>query len=83
MTFLHDLDVKTVPIAVVGNLEQKGGVVLAASPAMKKRFRVKTGRRLFEILSHPDIKLFVPQMSCFLDMSMTVTSSLHKYAQLT
>lgn len=38
---LHDLDVRTVPIAVVGNFEQKGSVVLAASPAMKKDFAFK------------------------------------------
>lgn len=76
---LHDLDVRTVPIAVVGNLEQKGSVVLAASPAMKKRFRVKTGTRLFEIPNHPDIKIFEPKMQYFLEMSIAVTNILHKY----
>lgn len=76
---LHDLDVRSVPIAVVGNLEQKGSVVLAASPAMKKRFRVKTGTRLYEIPNHPDIKIFEPKMQYFLDMSMAVTNILHKY----
>ena len=76
---LHDLDVRTVPIAVVGNLEQKGSVVLAASPAMKKRFRVKTGTRLFEIPNHPDIQIFEPKMQYFLEMSMAVTNILHKY----
>ncbi|MEK3955285.1 Y-family DNA polymerase [Psychrobacillus sp. FSL K6-1464] len=76
---LHDLDVRTVPIAVIGNLEQKGSVVLAASPAMKKRFRVKTGTRLFEIPNHPDIKIYEPKMQYFLEMSMAVTNILHKY----
>ena len=76
---MHDLDVRTVPIAVVGNLEQKGSVVLAASPAMKKRFRVKTGTRLFEIPNHPEIKIFEPKMQYFLEMSMAVTNILHKY----
>ena len=76
---LHDLDVRTVPIAVVGNLEQKGSVVLAASPAMKKRFQVKTGTRLFEIPNHPDIKIFEPKMQYFLEMSLAVTNILHKY----
>jgi DNA polymerase V len=46
MASLHNLDVHKVPIAVVGNLERTGSVVLAASPPMKKRFRVKTGNRL-------------------------------------
>jgi DNA polymerase V len=68
-----------VPIAVVGNLERKGSVVLAASPPMKKRFRVKTGTRLYEIPYHPDINLFNPKMSYFLEMSMAITHILHKY----
>ncbi|MEK3977909.1 UV damage repair protein UvrX [Psychrobacillus sp. FSL K6-2836] len=77
---LHDLDVRTVPIAIVGNFEQKGAVVLAASPPMKKRFGVKTAStRLHEIPSHPDIRLFEPKMQYFLEMSMAVTNILHKY----
>jgi len=79
MAVLHDLDVKMVPIAVVGSLDQKGSVVLAASPAMKKRFGVKTGTRLFEIPNSPEIKLFEPKMGYFLKMSMAVTEILHKY----
>ena len=79
MASLHNLDVQKVPIAVVGNLERKGSVVLAASPPMKKRFRVKTGTRMYEIPHHPDIKLFDPKMSYFLEMSMAVTRILHKY----
>jgi len=79
MAVLHDLDVKTVPIAVVGSLDQKGSVVLAASPAMKKQFGVKTGTRLFEIPNSPEIKLFEPKMGYFLNMSMAVTEILHKY----
>ena len=79
MATLHNLDVQTVPIAVVGNFKQKGSVVLAASPPMKKRFRIKTGNRLFEIPSHPEIRLFEPKMSYFLKMSMAITGILHKY----
>lgn len=80
MAVLHNLDVKTVPITVVGSLDQKGSVVLAASPAMKKRFGVKTGTRLFEIPNSPEIRLFEPKMGYFLNMSMAVTEILHKYA---
>lgn len=79
MASLHNLDVRTVPIAVVGNFKQKGSVVLAASPSMKKRFCVKTGTRLFEIPNHPDIRLFEPKMSFFIEMSMSITRILHKY----
>jgi len=79
MATLHNLDVQTVPIAVVGSFKQSGSVVLAASPPMKKRFRIKTGNRLFEIPSHPEIRLFEPKMAHFLDMSMAITRILHKY----
>ncbi|MER2005855.1 MAG: UV damage repair protein UvrX [Psychrobacillus sp.] len=77
---LHDLDVRKVPIAVVGNLQQKGSVVLAASPVAKKKFNVRTGTRLYEIPNHPDIQLFEPKMKYFIQMSMAVTQILHKYA---
>lgn len=76
---LHNLDARTVPIAVVGNLQHRGSVVLAASPAMKKRFRIKTGNRLFEIPHHPEIRLFEPKMAYFIEMSMAITKILHRY----
>lgn len=79
MATLHNLDVRTVPIAVVGNLQHKGSVVLAASPAMKKRFRIKTSNRLYEIPRHPEIRLFEPKMEYFLEMSMSIAKILHKY----
>lgn len=50
------LDVMEEAIAIIGNLEQKGSVMLAASPRMKKEFGVKTGTR-FEIPNHPQIRL--------------------------
>ena len=76
---IYGLDVMKVPIAVVANLEQRGSVVLAASPPMKKRFSVKTGTRLYEIPKHPEIRLFHPQMNYFLEMSMKINAILHKY----
>lgn len=67
---LENLDVMKVPIAIVGNFQQKGSVVLAASPPMKKRFNIRTGSRLYEIPPHPDIRLFEPKMAFFIRMSM-------------
>lgn len=77
MASLHNLDVMKVPIAVVGNFEQKGSVVLAASPPMKKRFGIKTGSRLYEIPKHPDIRLFEPKMEYFVRVSMEITRLLN------
>ncbi|MGE7623168.1 hypothetical protein ACQKMD_08970 [Viridibacillus sp. NPDC096237] len=42
---LENLDVMKTPIAVVGNFNQKGSIVLAASSMMKTRFQVKMGKR--------------------------------------
>lgn len=79
MASLAHLDVMKEAIAVVGNLQQKGSVVLAASPLMKKRFQVKTGTRLYEIPQHPDIHLFEPKMEYFINVSVEITKLLNSY----
>ncbi|MET1013042.1 MAG: UV damage repair protein UvrX [Paenisporosarcina sp.] len=73
------LDVMNTPIAIIGNQEQKGSVVLAASPPLKKEFGVKTGNRLFEIPDHPDIRIIEPKMGFFVDVSMEITRLLSEY----
>lgn len=73
IALIENLDVKKVPIAVIANFDQKGSVVLAASPPMKERFNIKTGSRKFEIPDHPDIRLFEPKMEFFIQMSMEIT----------
>ena len=79
IALLEGLDVMNVPIAVIANFEQKGSVVLAASPAMTKRFRIKTGHRRFDIPDHPDIRLFEPKMAYFLDMSVAITKLIETF----
>lgn len=79
IAMLEGLDVLKEPIAVIGNFEQPGSVVLAASPVMKEKFKIKTGNRRYEIPKHPDIKLFEPKMSFFLDMSMAITRLIAQY----
>lgn len=74
------LDPLEVCLAVVGNQERKGSVVLAASPMMKKRFGVRTGTRLFEIPDHQDILLVEPKMKLYLQKSMAITELLARYA---
>lgn len=76
---IENLNVMEVPIAIVGNFQQKGSVVLAASPPMKKRFNIRTGSRLYEIPPHPDIRLFEPRMSFFIQMSMEITRLINEY----
>ena len=79
IALLEGLDVMQVPIAVIANFEQPGSVVLAASPPMTERFRIKTGNRRFEIPDHPDIRLFEPKMSFFLEMSIAITKLIETF----
>lgn len=73
------LDPLSCHLAVVGNTDQKGSVVLAASPAMKKDFNIKTGSRLFEIPEDPRIKIRNPKMGLFVRMSTEITKLLFRY----
>jgi len=75
----NGLDVMQEAIAVIGNLDQKGSVVLAASPRMKKEFGVKTGTRLFEIPDDSNIRLIEPKMKFFVDISMEITRLINQY----
>lgn len=75
----NGLDVMKTPIAVIGNLERKGSIVLAASPKMKKDFGVKTGTRLFEIPDDPTIVLIEPKMEFFVRISMEIARLLGEY----
>ncbi|MBI6865908.1 DNA polymerase thumb domain-containing protein [Lysinibacillus fusiformis] len=79
VAMLHGLDILETPVAVVANFDQPGSVVLAASPLMKEKFKIKTGSRRYEIPKHPDIKLFEPKMSFFIQMSMNITKLLSNY----
>lgn len=73
------LDAMEDAICVVGDLNRKGSVVLAASPRMKKEFGVKTGTRLFEIPDHPDIHLIEPKMELFVKVSMEISRLFEQY----
>ncbi len=76
---LEGLDVMETPIAIIGNKERKGGVVLAASPPLKKRFGIKTGMRLFEIPDDPAIRLIEPSMEFYISVSMEIAHLLNQY----
>ena len=66
-------------VAVVGDLERSGSIVLAASPKMKKEFGIKTGSRLFEIPKDPRITLVEPQMATYIRISKEITRLFHRY----
>ncbi|TFE03151.1 DNA polymerase thumb domain-containing protein [Jeotgalibacillus salarius] len=66
-------------IAIVGNQEQKGSVILAASPLVKKEFGVRTGSRLHEIPNRKDIQLIEPDMGRYLQLSTEITKLFSRY----
>lgn len=72
----------TTLLAVVGDPERKGSVVLAASPQLKAQFRIKTGNRLFEIPSDPRIWIVPARMGVYLNVSMAITKMLNRFAPI-
>ncbi len=66
-------------IAIVGDKERKGSIVLASSPKMKSEFGIKTGSRLFEIPEDPRIQLLEPKMETYLRISMEISHVFHRY----
>lgn len=72
------LDPMKTKLAVVGNTQRQGSVVLAATPPLKK-LGIKTGSRLFEIPHRSDIYITNPQMRTYLNTSTRISSILLNY----
>ncbi|QFT89608.1 DNA polymerase IV [Bacillus sp. THAF10] len=73
------LDPLTCYLAVVGNTERQGSVVLAASPMLKKDFGIKTGSRCFEIPKDERIHIVNPKMATYLRISTEITRLFNRY----
>ncbi|ONK21833.1 UV damage repair protein UvrX [Siminovitchia sp. FSL H7-0308] len=76
---MHGLDPLECYLAVVGNLQQPGSVVLAASPRLKKDYGIQTGSRLFEIPTDKNIRRVEAKMALYLRVSMEITRLLNRY----
>ena len=66
-------------LAVVGDKERQGSVVLAASPKLKKEFGIKTGSRRYEIPDDPRIIIVNPKMGTYMRISVEITRVFHRY----
>lgn len=69
-------------LAVIGDKNKKGSVVLAASSALKKKYGIKTANRLFEIPENDEIILAEANMELYLDISMQITKIFNSYLPL-
>ncbi|NSL50429.1 Y-family DNA polymerase [Calidifontibacillus erzurumensis] len=73
------LDPLTCYLVVVGDINQQGSIVLAASPKMKSEFGIKTGNRLFEVPNDPRIKIVDASMASFLKTSTDITKLFYQF----
>ncbi|WP_286229067.1 DNA polymerase thumb domain-containing protein [Neobacillus mesonae] len=76
---MEGLDPLDCYIAIVGDKERQGSVVLAASPKLKKEFGIKTGSRLFEVPKDPRIRIVEPKMATYLRISTEITRVFNRY----
>ena len=76
---IQGLDPLNCYLAVVGDKNRQGSIVLAASPLMKSEFGIKTGNRMFEIPKDERIILEEPKMATYLRISTEITRLFHRY----
>lgn len=69
-------------LAIVGDKQRTGSVVLAASPRLKKDFGIKTGSRMFEIPNDPRILVEEPKMATYMRISTEITRLFHRYVPM-
>lgn len=72
----HPMEAK---IAVVSRPESKGGLVLAASPLVKKEYGIKTGSRVMEFPRNHDIEIVPPQMDLYIRKNRAILDIFLKY----
>ncbi|RKD24388.1 hypothetical protein BEP19_08320 [Ammoniphilus oxalaticus] len=77
---LLGLDPLTTYLAVVGDPERSGSIVLAASPALKRDFGVKNVSRFFELPRDPRIQIVKAKMGKYLEVSVEITKILGRFA---
>lgn len=69
-------------IAVVSKPDSNGGLVLAASPRVKKEYNIRTGTRVYEIPRHAKIEIVEPRMALYLKKNLDVIEIFKRYVSL-
>ncbi|ACL70075.1 UV-damage repair protein uvrX [Halothermothrix orenii] len=69
-------------LAVVGDKQRSGSVVLAATPALKEKYNIRTGNRLYEIPDSSEIKIVEARMGLYLDKSIETTCLFNRFVPL-
>lgn len=76
------LDPMTTLLAVVGDTKRPGSIVLAASPALKKKHGVSNVSRYFELPEDPEIVIAEAHMKDYLEVSVAITELVHEYVPM-
>lgn len=78
----RDLDPETTKLVVVGDIKNKGSVVLASSPIMKKKYNIKTGSRMYEVLNIKDKEIIITQarMNRYYEMTKKIIDIFKSFA---
>lgn len=69
-------------IAVVSKPDNNGGLVLAASPRVKKEYNVRTGTRVFDIPRRSDIQIVEPRMALYLKKNIEIINIFKRYVSI-
>jgi DNA polymerase V len=77
---LLGLDPFTTYLAVVGDPDRSGSIVLAASIALKRDFGVSNVSRYFELPKDPRIIVVKAQMGKYIETSLEITKILNQFA---
>lgn len=77
---LLGLDPREAHLAVVGDPERSGSIVLAASIALKRDFGVSNVSRFFELPKDPRIQIVKAQMGKYIETSTKLTKILNQFA---
>ncbi|WP_082232575.1 DNA polymerase IV [Halobacillus massiliensis] len=73
------LDPQTALLAVVGDPNRSGSIVLAASPALKKKHGISNVSRFFELPDDPQLVIAQAHMGDYLKVSAEITKMIMNY----
>lgn len=74
------LDPLETMLAVVGDVNRSGSIVLAATPALKEKYGIGNVSRYFELPDDPEIHIAPARMADYLHVSLELTKLINNYA---
>ncbi len=74
------LDPMTALLAVVGDVSRPGSIVLAASPALKKKYGINNVSRFFELPKDPELHIVQANMADYLHVSVQIVKLMNQFA---